>query len=68
MPHVCPNPPCKAQVSDNMLACRKDWYRLPRSLRNRIWVAWAEGEGAGSPEHSGLVRQAIQWYQDNPEG
>lgn len=42
-----------------MLACRAHWYSLPRGLRNRIWAAWKNGEGAGSPEHEAAVDEAI---------
>lgn len=65
--HDCPNPECEAKVPVTMLACRKDWYRLPRGLRNRIWNAWDDGAGAGSPEHAAVIREAVQWYRDNPQ-
>lgn len=63
--HTCPNPPCEAKVPDNMLACRRDWYRLPQGIRNRVWAAWQDGEGAGSDEHNAALHEAIAWYRDH---
>lgn len=63
--HKCPAPGCEASVPPDMLACRNDWYRLPRGLRNRIWAAWAGGAGAGSGKHTAAVREAVQWYREN---
>lgn len=54
-------------VRPDMLACRPHWYSLPRSLRNRVWAAWANGEGAGSPEHTAAVADAIAFLQDSGE-
>lgn len=67
MSHKCPGSACggKADVPTDMLACRKDWYRLPRGLRNRVWAAWANGEGAGSDEHNAAVTEALDWYASN---
>lgn len=42
-----------------MLACRAHWFSLPRGLRNRIWAAWKNGEGAGSDEHTAAVQEAM---------
>lgn len=46
-----------------MLACRKDWYRLPQGIRNRVWAAWQDGEGAGSDTHNAAIREASEWYR-----
>ena len=62
--HQCPAPRCNRQVQEDRLACRTDWYRLPKDLRDRVWAAWYGG-GAGSPEHSEVVREAIEWYRAN---
>lgn len=49
-----------------MLSCKRDWFRLPQGMRNRINAAWANGDGEGSERHLSLVREAMQWYRDNP--
>lgn len=65
--HQCPAPNCTANVPQNMLACRRDWYRLPREVRNRVWAAWY-GPGPGSDEHNAAVAEATAWYAEHAEG
>lgn len=65
MAHQCPAPGCTIQVPDNMLACRHDWYRLPKPIRSAIWAAWDNGAGEGSPEHRRAVVEALVWYDTN---
>jgi hypothetical protein len=65
MTHKCPAPGCESDVPDDMLACRKDWYRIPKPLRTAIWRAWRQGEGAGSAEHGNAIRAAIGWLERN---
>ncbi len=60
MNHLCPGPDCKRQVGSDMLMCRTHWYQVPRALRNRVWAAWRNGEGAGSPEHFKAIDAAIK--------
>lgn len=50
-------------VSSDMLACRSHWYSLPKALRNRVWAAWRNGEGAGSDEHNAAIEDAIAFLQ-----
>lgn len=58
--HQCPGPDCTRIVSAAMLACRRHWYQVPRPLRDRVWVAWNDGAGAGSKEHAEAMRAAIE--------
>jgi hypothetical protein len=68
MSHVCPAPGCETQVPAHMLACRPDWYRIPKPYRQAIWRAWRDGAGAGSLEHRAAVTAAKGWLEDNPRG
>jgi len=62
--HTCPAPECSRQVPAHQLACRTDWYRLPKDLRDRVWAAYY-GPGPGSDEHNDVVREAVEWYHAN---
>jgi len=42
-----------------MLMCRTHWYMVPKPLRNAVWNAWADGFGAGTPEHSEAILAAV---------
>lgn len=40
---------------------------LPKDIRDRVWAAWFGG-GGGSPEHTGAITEAIDWYKANDPG
>jgi hypothetical protein len=66
--HDCPGG-CGAQVARHMLACKRDWYRLPKELREAVWDGWQRrrsGRPNGVRDHARAVRAAIDWYVDNP--
>ena len=62
--HKCPAPRCNRQVPEDRLACRNDWYRLPKDIRDRVWAAWFGG-GAGTDEHTEAIMEATAWYRAN---
>lgn len=45
-----------------MLACRADWFRLPKVQRDEITSTYRRN----ASRHLMAVRDAIRWYQDNP--
>lgn len=59
MTHTCPGPGCKRRVPSHMLMCRTHWYQVPKPLRNRVYRAWDNGEGAGTGEHRDACNDAI---------
>ena len=62
MSHTCPRPGCDRAVSDDMFACRPDWYALPEQIRADIWSGY-RGEHA---DHAGAMVEAIKWYRAHP--
>lgn len=40
MSHTCHWPGCAEEVPPKMWGCRTHWYRLPKTLRNRIWATY----------------------------
>jgi hypothetical protein len=64
----CPIPGCGEQIDPTRLMCRRDWYLVPRELRDQIWATWRSGQGAFTREHEAVVRQAITAVrQQRPE-
>jgi hypothetical protein len=39
--------------------CRRDWYQVPKRLRDQVWHTWRSGQEASSREHQQAVLQAI---------
>ena len=42
--HTCHWPDCEKQVPPAMWGCKGHWFRLPRPLRDRIWVTYNPGQ------------------------
>ena len=42
--HTCHWPGCEKQVPPAMWGCREHWFKLPRSLRTRIWATFRPGQ------------------------
>jgi len=55
----CPVSGCGAEIDRSRLMCRRDWYVIPKPLRDRVWATWRSGRGALAPEHQEAVRLAI---------
>lgn len=61
--HECPRRGCRRMVSQDQLACSKDWFLVPAKTRSAIWRAWDNGRGAASPEHVVLIASAIEYLE-----
>lgn len=64
----CANPACGELVRPSFLACRSDWRRLPRSLRDAIGSAWEDrcaGRPGGLQRHVDAKRSAVAWFTGN---
>lgn len=42
--HHCHATGCKKAVPPEMFTCRTHWYSLPKSLRDKIWRHYREGQ------------------------
>lgn len=56
---LCPVPGCGDQIDPTRLMCRRDWYQVPKRLRDQVWRTWRSGQNASSREHQQAVLQAI---------
>lgn len=48
--HHCHWPGCSQQVPPAMWGCKGHWFKLPASLRARIWATYKPGRPALPPE------------------
>jgi hypothetical protein len=55
----CPVPGCDEQIDRTRLMCRRDWYQVPRRLRDRAWRTWRSGHEAAGRDHREAVIAAI---------
>lgn len=42
--HTCHWPGCGKQVPPAMWGCKAHWFKLPQSLRNKIWATYRPGQ------------------------
>jgi hypothetical protein len=56
---LCPVPGCGDPIDQTRLMCRRDWYQVPKPLRDQVWRTWRSGQEANSREHELVVLQAI---------
>lgn len=64
MAHTCHATGCVTKVPPEMFACRKHWYALPKSLRDRIWATYRPGQCDDwkiSSEYADAAREAVRF-------
>lgn len=42
--HHCHAWGCSVSTSPEMLMCRRHWFMVPKSLRDRVWAAYRSGQ------------------------
>jgi hypothetical protein len=55
----CPVPGCREPIDASRLMCRRDWYLVPKPMRDHVWCTWQSGQGELTREHQEAVREAI---------
>jgi len=66
--HRCHWPGCPRQVPPARWGCRDHWYRLPRSIRDKIWSTYRPGQEetlSPSREYVEAARIAQRWIAEN---
>jgi hypothetical protein len=63
--HPCPGG-CGTQIPRHQLACKPDWFRLPRPLRDDVTDAYRNRPRDGVLPHLRAVGKARDWYRANP--
>ena len=59
----CAWPDCKATAKRGHLMCRGDWMRIPKRLRDAIWLHYAPGQTAltCSPEYRDALHEVLDY-------
>lgn len=66
--HTCHWPGCTAQCRPAQFSCTKHWFRIPPSLRARIWRAYRigqENDGRASREYVEVVKAVQAWVREH---
>lgn len=58
--HLCPGPGCEKMISDDLLACQRHWFQVPKDIRDAVYAAWDHRRGLGSDEHALAVHEALK--------
>ena len=67
-PHECHWPGCTEQVPPAMWGCRRHWFKLPHSLRNRLWLAYRPGQErtmSPSREYMKVAKEVQDWIKEH---
>lgn len=65
-PHTCHWPGCTKQVSPAMWGCAAHWFKLPMSLRSRIWETYRpeqEKDMKPSAEYLKTAQDVQHWIK-----
>jgi hypothetical protein len=66
--HTCHWPGCEQQVPPAMWGCKPHWFRLPESLRARIWQTYQPGQEVSltpSAEYLRVADEVEHWIKNN---
>jgi hypothetical protein len=44
MSHTCHATNCKAKILPEMFMCKRHWFKLPKTIRDRIWREYRPGQ------------------------
>jgi len=68
MSHTCHWPGCGKPVPPSMWGCKPHWFRLPKTLRDRIWATYRAGQEITKTPSEAYIEaaKAVQkWIADN---
>lgn len=66
--HECHWPGCGKQVPPAMWGCRTHWFKLPRTLRAKIWLHYRPGQEKNmtpSREYLDVAIEVQKWIREN---
>lgn len=66
--HHCHWPDCTENVAPAAWGCKKHWFKLPQTLRNKIWIAYKPGqETTKTPSrlYVEVAREVQEWIAAN---
>lgn len=65
--HTCHWPGCDKQVPPAMWGCKPHWFKLPKSLRDRIWDTYEIGQEVDmtpSDEYLAVALEVKEWIRN----
>lgn len=68
--HHCHWPGCQEQVPPAQWGCKTHWFRLPKSLRDRIWATYRPGQEKDwtpSREYLAAAQAVQEWIRGQEE-
>jgi hypothetical protein len=63
--HKCARPGCRATVRPSLLACFKDWWKLPADIRGAIGKHYVTGQtlATAKPEYHAALKRALEFWK-----
>lgn len=68
--HHCHWPGCTKSVPPAMWGCLAHWFRLPKAIRDRIWLHFRPGQEKDwtpSAAYLAVAHEAKEWIKANGE-
>ena len=66
--HTCHWPDCGKPVPPRMWGCKAHWFRLPKTLRDQIWITYRPGQEitkTPSVAYMSAARVVQDWIAEN---
>ena len=66
--HTCHWPDCEVQVPPAMWGCKAHWFKLPKSLRDKVWLAYSPGQEQRmdpSDDYLSVAQEVQDWIKAN---
>lgn len=60
MKHHCHWPDCPVEVPPAMWGCKAHWFKLPTSLRNKVWATYKPGQEITKSPSTAYIQVAKQ--------
>lgn len=70
MTHTCHWPSCGKSVPPAMWGCSRHWFKLPKRLRDRIWITYRPGQEITKTPSVAYIQAATEvqkWIAENPD-
>ncbi len=66
--HTCHWPDCNKQVPPAMWGCKTHWFKLPKRLRDEIWLTYEPGQEVDmspSSDYLDAADEVEKWILEN---
>lgn len=66
--HTCHWPGCNKQVPPAMWGCGPHWFKLPKKLRDEVWMAYQPGQEVSmrvSEDYLTVMSKVDKWIKEH---